>query len=640
MIRFTPEEKAEDYRDIEAMLRDNALQIDIARDLGRSAQYVSNVVTDLDKSGVLTSAELEAIRKKAKEEKEAQLDAKVMPYLMEGINRSQISSKLELDFRVISDSVDRILAAHPELSSVQSVEEKERAEKMNKVLSLVRSKTIPQIYRETQIPVTTIKRYIDELIDMGKLKREEVLHASVEARNREIYALLCSGVSGKEVANTYGLSKSTISKIKSQFEDQKNGIVRPKKVRQKKEVEIREPDPTVLTPTELSVLAFLKEGRPYLFIAKKHKVEQFEIMQIVDKLKKARFISQKMISDAQKKRRQALKDRILILLRRGYTQADIYREINNDTVEEMASSTITRTVTALKEQGIITDQEIQEYQDNSPDGKNTIDRFVNRALGQGMIVSEIVGSDEWGGYLTESRVRQSKKRLKEKGQFDQKAYQKKRKKIQNQRRRQKEKARKTPTQIKTEREELFVWNYMTKMGLKTEEIAQKMGLTWKVVNNRINCILEEKGITRKYLFSLRDAARQKHTDNFLHVKQVFLEQYERLLPALQTQNAYISVFQAVDEFHYPFSTEEVSMLCFSIENEKKLRTRPHVTYGIRKLLEYGLFSEASQLLTTYVMEEETTDELRTYEQQMRASIRAASSKFATDRQACYSKKFI
>lgn len=231
---FTEEEKELDKEEmIEMLLLGTMSQAEIARQLGRTPQYISRLKKQAINEKLVTQEEIDLARQNAQDIKNSE----------KKVNKKEI----------------------------------ERQEKKSKVLDrLLAKKTALEIVNELDIPSSTVNRYIDELVDEKKIKREDIV--TQREKNREIArnrneAILTDVKSGKyrtylEIAQKYDVSEALISKIANgKYEE----LITQKSVKPaKKAIPISNPE-VKLSEDEKQVLFYLDKGYTYNFIEKKLK---------------------------------------------------------------------------------------------------------------------------------------------------------------------------------------------------------------------------------------------------------------------------------------------------------------------------------------------------------------------------------
>ena len=376
-IRYTKEDKQIFREKTLEMLRKGIRQNEIARKIGVSAQYISNLKNSLIKEGLITQKEIdekkvEVLEKNREEKKRV----------------SKKKSKDELN--------------------------QEIKRRRNIVLEKYKEgKTQVEITRELGIPRTTICRDEKWLIEEGLILKEEIVtQRSLNAIERkrkeaEIRKLLSQGnMTRKEIAREVNVSDAIVSYVATNNLDK----IRKKKTRKtkkEKQTSIHNPEAlNNLQSIEKDVYNELRKGYQYNYIEKKLGISHKKCMAIVEVLHITGVFGRKDIKEARNALRIRDKREILTLLKQGYSQSSI---INLKRYLNVASCS--RIVTELKEEGKITEEEIKAAQVES---NRKYEMLVLRGMQQGLTVKEIIASDE-DGYLTESIARRIKNNLIEKG---------------------------------------------------------------------------------------------------------------------------------------------------------------------------------------------------------------------------------
>ncbi len=353
--RFSKEERDLDKQDTLEMLKQGVAHAEIARQLGRSTHYIVNLKNELVVEGLITIEEIEMARKKA------------------------IDSRKKLK---------------------KSVSERNKAEKENlrnekkaKVLERVNlGMTSLEISRELNIPISTVRRYITELVNEGRTKKENVVSQKEKnkkesiKRNNAIFADIQTGkYTQNELAQKYNVSSSLISAI-SQGKYEKLIAPSPRKSKSKKEFTPN--SDAILSEKEKQVLDYLLKGQNYYFISKEMGITQNEVVKITNILKIKNAISSEQIKNAREDKLRKDEEDVIKLLKRGYTQADIKRQ-KRDTIN------LSRMISNLKAEGRITDEEIKKAQEQAKSiEKEEFAKLVLRGMKRGLTVKEIIELDE------------------------------------------------------------------------------------------------------------------------------------------------------------------------------------------------------------------------------------------------------
>lgn len=428
-IRYTKEDKQIFREKTLEMLRKGIGQNEIARKIGVSAQYISNLKNSLIKEGLITQKEIdekkvEVLEKNREEKKRV----------------SKKKSKDELN--------------------------QEIKRRRNIVLEKYKEgKTQVEIARELGIPRTTICRDEEWLIKEGLILKEEIVtQRSLNAIERkrkeaEIRKLLSQGnMTRKEIAREVNVSDAIVSYVATNNLDK----IRKKKTRKtkkEKQTSIHNPEAlNNLQSIEKDVYNELRKGYQYNYIEKKLGISHKKCMAIVEVLHITGVFGRKDIKEARNALRIRDKREILTLLKQGYSQSSI---INLKRYLNVASCS--RIVTELKEEGKITEEEIKAAQVES---NRKYEMLVLRGMQQGLTVKEIIASDE-DGYLTESIARRIKNNLIEKGLIRKKIF----------KNRNSKRIRQLLDASRKEHDAEYI--RLLKKGLTFEEIANLEQITYK-----------------------------------------------------------------------------------------------------------------------------------------------------------------
>ncbi len=353
--RFSKEERDLDKQDTLEMLKQGVAHAEIARELGRSTQYIVNLKNELVAEGLVTTEEVENARKKAIEQK-----------------------------RELKKSAGRKISIEKETL---------KNEKKAKILEKLNSgMTVLEISKKLGIPITTVKRYIAELVSDGKIVERSIV--SQKDRNKEesikrnnlILADIQTGkYTNNQLAKKYNVSSSLISTL-AQGKYEKLIAPSPKKLKSKKKF-IPNPD-AILSEEEKQVLDYLLEGQNYNFISKKMGISQSEVVSITNMLKVKGAISSEQIKNAREDKLKKDEEDVINLLKRGYTQADIKIQ-KRDTIN------LSRMISKLKNEGRITDEEIKNAQEQERKFERMeFAELVLNGMKRGLTVKEIIESDE------------------------------------------------------------------------------------------------------------------------------------------------------------------------------------------------------------------------------------------------------
>lgn len=420
-----------------------------------------------------------------------------------------------------------------------------------------------------------------------------------KTRNEEIYVLLDDKVSVNEIAERYNLSPRTIRDIRNQRT--KNKKSRGKAISKNKACEVKEPDNS-LTSQEKSILEYLKKGLSYTYICKKEELQKNELRKLVSSLKERKYITQTIINEARKQRREYYMNTIENLLKSGLKPHAIYKEINKD-CEEITDSGIYKLTQKLIISGRITKEEINNVREIR---KNLIDSKVSPLVKKGYTIKEIFETDR-KTFLEEGQVRESRKRV-----ISIENITKEQLKIWREQRR-KEKQQEIYLQ-----DEKIIWKYVTNYGYEDDEIASILDYSLKYVKERRTAyqkshsisskrylLIKERGKIKKQLREEKELEVQKNiVSKFLEVKALYQKEYRNSFPKLETKQAYFNLFREIaDAGIYEFTKEDVDILNYIVLYEEELLTDDNVKYVMEKYIMINLEDDAIRLLNNYINNE-------------------------------------
>lgn len=353
--RFSKEERNLDKQDTLEMLKQGIAHAEIARQLGRTTQYIVNLKNELVGEGLITIEEVKTARKKA------------------------IDSKRR----------DKKSVSERKAAEKQSL----RNEKKAKVLEQLNlGTTALEISRKLDIPIKTVRRYIAELVSEGKVKEDDVKSQKDKNKEESIKrnnAILADIQTGKytrnELATRYNVSPSLISAIsQGKYEE----LIAPSPRESKSKTKFVPNSDALLSNEEKQVLDYLLKGQNYSFIAKEMGITQSEVVKITNILKVKGVISSEQIKSARERKLIKDEEEVINLLKRGYTQADIKLQ-KRDTID------LSKMISKLKTEGRITDEEIKEAQEKARSfEKREFAELVLNGMKRGLTVKEIIESDE------------------------------------------------------------------------------------------------------------------------------------------------------------------------------------------------------------------------------------------------------
>ena len=461
-IRYTVKDKQIFREKTLEMLREGIGQNEISRKLGVSSQYISRLKKTLVKEGFITQKEID--------EKKAV-------------------------------TLEKIREEKKKTSKKKSKEEQnqETENRRNMVLQRYKEgKTRTAIMRELGIPRTTICRDEKKLIEAGLLFQEEIVKQQdleeIERakRNDTIRRLLDEGtMTIAEIAREVNVSDTIVYHVAANRLEKvrQNNIKNSQLKKEKKRVFLYNPEAlNHLQSIERDVYNELRKGYPYLYIENKLGITHEKCMAIVEVLSVTGAFSRNDIKKARDALRARDKIEIIALLKQGYTQSSII-----NLKRYLNSATCSRIVTELKKEGKITEEEIESAQVES---NKRYENIVLSGMQQGLTVKEIIDSDE-DGYLTESIVRRTKRKLIEKGFISEKKFNNRNRKRQQ----------KFLDASKKELDDEYI--KLFKKGLTFEEIAKLRHISFKTVKEKWYKIKKKYRISKEKLAEWREKRRTK-----------------------------------------------------------------------------------------------------------------------------------
>lgn len=609
-IHFTEEEKKEDIKDVEEMLRENPNCHEIARVLGRSVSYICDIRDYLDRENILTTEELEQIALEKIDEKNREFDKKVLYLKKAKKSKHQIQIALKAGNRKVDKSLER-LSQIIDLSKYQTEEEFIEQERLKKIENFVNNgvgtKYIAEIAKVTDIPAKTTERLVQKLINDGRIKQENIINKreeeqeSVTKRNEEIYALSKDkNVPIPLIAEKFGLFPDSVRRIikkRGQQKSQENNKPKEKK-------EVKEPDDS-LTLQEKSILEYLKEGIFYHYICKKENLEQNDLMKIIASLKERNYINQEIINTAKEERRNYYLDTIEQFLEDGLKPPIIYKRING-AFEELSLKTIYKFINILIDAKKITKEEIEKAQEENEFSFASIDRRLIPLIKKGYSIKEMADLEE---NLSEGQVRESRKRVITSENITKEQLEKWRKK--------REQKKKNEIYRKDER---LIWSYVEKEGLDDKVIAILIDASKSYVKKRRLFYQQSHGIsTKEYILikfqgrlkrQKKEENQRKIIESFYKVKELYQIQYKNSLPRLSTKRSYFRLFVKIADLGiYKFTKEDIDLLAFTILYEEEFLTDENIKYVIEQYLSRGEEEEAIRFLNTYINYDEVVKNL-------------------------------
>ena len=608
-FKFTKEEKQSDREEMVKMLKNGLSYSEMQEEFGRSISYWGYLKKDLLADGLITQEEIDEAKKRRVAEKEAKIDPAILRELKLGKNRHQIYQVTGESDRTIEESTERLIAAglisRDDVVQGFVIDPQKEAE----VLECMKARmSASEASKKLQIPRTTLNRYVERLINDGKLTRAEIKHGMLGVHQRKAVILKVlekRKYTNEEIADMFCVSKALITIIKqkgyaSLKHQDKIDFEKVEQIAQRLEkgdvkypelinvfgfeppinTEAKEQDDDCKTcevdERRQEILSYLKS---YPYIAKKLGIDQVELMDIVQTLKKEKQISNQQIKEAQEAFRVLVRNRILSYLKRGFSQREMAAEIC-----EISQANVSRIISSLKREGTITAEQIEYYKRNAEQGRVTLSKFVLQRLRLGYTDDEIIADDP-NGFLTDMRVRLIRKELVDSGQITQKKIDLYRKK----RRMEKQK-----NELDEFDKEVF---RLIGLGFTLYKIADKFRVSYTMVIKSTQRIRAKKNLTMNEINALREKGRS----NLLKKQSWLLNKVtDELSNAGRLQHKRrVSFFENCKlmlELELPLSHEDIRTLADIVLFDKEFFSKEHVRFVINLYLKSDSASRVKNAL--------------------------------------------
>ena len=236
----------------------------------------------------------------------------------------------------------------------------------------------------------------------------------VQRRNKAI-EFLRQGYMNKEVCEELGYHQRTVTLIKQaairegKFTEEEYIQARKERIAGQE----GKPKKTNQDSSELieQILQLLKQGKNMSFIRKKTSQNAYNMRKIIKKMIAQGVITQGEIDEARVKTAHELEKKILIGLRMGQTQREIQAMFEEG---EYSLTLIQDRIDQLKQTGKITDEEIKRYKYEAEQGEKELQEFVLNGMRYGLSRVEMAKRDETG-YFTETKIKLAIKKMKQQG---------------------------------------------------------------------------------------------------------------------------------------------------------------------------------------------------------------------------------
>lgn len=643
-VLYSWEEKLDDYKDINRMLREGAQDVEIIKYLGVSNRYYYEGKNYLLDNNLITLDIIKEAREKVALEKQKELDDQVFALLNAGKSEKAITKKLHISHGKFKDSIARLdkRLKDDEVMCTRARRHKERIELTEKYLNdgksayeikdllgvsissakdyikiiKDRDKTLEEKEREKQqikeqkelletkkqmilamlefnVEPAIIATVFDTTIaKINGYKRRNCSHLSKEetfARNEKILALIELNVPYEIISKEFGVSLYTIYGIKAK----KENYHKPKKV---------------LSEDEEILLKLLKEGYTYFVISKLLHVEQSKVKTIVKVLVDNKYITYKEIDGYCNNRRDYYYETTIKLFNSGFTRIQIFNYLNHEIgsifnenyqddeeVPFLSQSFINELVKSAIIDNRIDLDKAKENMDNNETTVNYRDKKVLSYLKQGLYTKDIM---ELEPKMSRRQIEGSIARLMNdniitKEEID--------KYILNRK------------QEILESEEEEIWYYIKNYGLDYFKIAKILDVGRSYVCERVKSYTERKKISQSQLHNIKKHAinssegkklilyqDQVVYNQFAKAKKTFIHDYNDDVPKDNVCINYFEEFQNLAKTSYAFDVSEVDILSYVVMYTKSISTLPNLYTVIINYLYLSEFEKAYSTLNTYV----------------------------------------
>ena len=363
-VNFTRDEIDDDCNEVLEGLRQGKTHKEMAEYLGRSPSYISNIISLLIERGMITAEE----KRKYYKARSLVVTLKddVLQKIKDGKNMAEIAEELNTSFSTI-ERIKKMLIEDGLITSEEVNNSKgsvnKRIHLKEQVLEGLRSgKLQAEIARELRVSTTMVRRIKDELVLEGRISEKEILELQnkyVTNRNSRILLMLKSGLSQSLIAKKEKISQSRVSELKRKFIQ--DGKLEADAI----SFQQRDSSETLLGENEKKIIDLLLKGLPLAIIAKQLNIEKFDLSRIIEQLKKDGHITSSKINEARKNFKTKEEKKILMFLKRGYSQAEILKELTY-----LLAGTLSKRVKSLVSSGKITEEEINEARERRKAQKN------------------------------------------------------------------------------------------------------------------------------------------------------------------------------------------------------------------------------------------------------------------------------
>ena len=489
-VRFTSEEKEEDIQLILEALMKGESYTQIAEDLGRSVAYISKIKDFLIERGMITQETIDSFSKDRTIV--VRLKNDILQKFLDGKSKAEIANELNISYatviRVKNLLIKEGLITEEKIKKLNKKTLKRESLKHKALQSFRSGKNASEIALELKINISTVMKIRRKLISEGLISEEEILDLKDKSANE------------RNSSATENSSSKNSEKIQ-------------------------------IGEQEKQIISLLLKGFPTLFISNQLNMDKYDLSNTIKELKKGNYITSSQINEAREKLEKEDETKILIFLRRGYSQVEMSKEMPH-----ISLGTISKRVNALVASGKITQEQIAKYRYEAVQGEKEIMQFVLSKLQLGFSVDEIIDADE-NGFLTKSRVNHTTAKLIKSGHIT---------KLSIQEYRAKRVEQKKKNSIEAENEIILA---RKKEGKTNQEIAEEMGSSYAFVIKRVSQLKKEGKLSLKQI--------QKSEQQQKEIK--YTEVYNTIIHMLQLGCTKKDIAQKLNR-SIPFVTERIKEL--------------------------------------------------------------------------------
>lgn len=388
---------------VEKELREGKTFCQISQLIGKSNEYVNKIKQELVQNGRITENEIE----KAKFEKKRSLfetdvnKQNLLKYVRAGLSQRDIAHLLKCSQATVGNHIRELkkygLITQEEINKGRQEYKQEtkydniRREKVLEQLKLGRLKI--DFAPELGLSVTGAMFIQKSLIEEGRITQVEIDEAvatkgkRIQMKNR-IIELLKQGYRYNEISEIVGTAPPSIRKVKNEAinegkftEEEYQSAIKNRREKLKNAPQESEEENKQF---EKQVFELIKRGKNIGYIRKKTGKTKAKIQKIIRSLIKNGKITQSEIDEAREKVAKQLEHKVLIGLRKGYSQKEIAEMFDEG---EYSVDVIQACIKKIKERGDITEKEIIRYKYEAVQGEKELQELILRGLYQGLSIA-------------------------------------------------------------------------------------------------------------------------------------------------------------------------------------------------------------------------------------------------------------